>query len=213
MIGLLDLEECMSVGDCLTLLIIVRTVARPKMQILEVGSWKGKSTSILAQVAKMVDGTVYAVDHWNGSKDSWQEELVKTKDVYGTFCNNMKLLGLDKTVQPIKMSSKKAMEQFDDKSMDMIFIDADHHYEAFKDDVNGWLPKIRNGGLLCGHDCSAHYPEMSDVMKGVIERNLDKEFVKCIGHPGIIKGLNEIFGNTYHQVAKSTIWYYVVGAG
>jgi predicted O-methyltransferase YrrM len=39
-----------------------------------------------------------------------------------------------------------------DKTLDFVFIDADHRYEAVKNDINAWQEKIKNGGILAGHD-------------------------------------------------------------
>jgi predicted O-methyltransferase YrrM len=39
-----------------------------------------------------------------------------------------------------------------DESLDFVFIDADHSYEAVKDDLLAWTPKVRPGGIVSGHD-------------------------------------------------------------
>lgn len=36
--------------------------------------------------------------------------------------------------------------------LDFVFVDADHSYESVKNDMCNWWPKIRSGGILCGHD-------------------------------------------------------------
>jgi predicted O-methyltransferase YrrM len=39
-----------------------------------------------------------------------------------------------------------------DQSLDMVFIDADHSEAAVREDIEGWLPKVKPGGIIAGHD-------------------------------------------------------------
>lgn len=54
----------------------------------------------------------------------------------------------------LKMTSLEAAVKIPDLTLDFVFIDALHTYEAVRDDVAAWFPKLRPGGLLCGHDIS-----------------------------------------------------------
>lgn len=47
--------------------------------------------------------------------------------------------------------SAVAAAEFADESLDWVYVDADHRYEAVKADVAAWWPKVRPGGLLGGH--------------------------------------------------------------
>lgn len=60
-----------------------------------------------------------------------------------------------------------ASHHFDDESVDFVFIDAEHTYEGVRDDIAAWRPKIRPGGLLCGHDYKA--PRWAGVVRAVNE--------------------------------------------
>lgn len=37
-------------------------------------------------------------------------------------------------------------------AVDLVFVDGDHTYNQVKADIQAWLPHIREGGILCGHD-------------------------------------------------------------
>jgi len=65
---------------------------------------------------------------------------------------------------PLKMTSLDAAKLYEDASLDFVFIDASHEYEDVKNDINAWLPKVKMGGVIAGHD----YPWES-VAKAVHE--------------------------------------------
>jgi len=65
----------------------------------------------------------------------------------------------------IKDYSVNAAKQFENNSIDFVFIDADHSYKSVCEDIDAWSPKIRAGGMIIGHDF--HFPGVS---KAVIEK-------------------------------------------
>lgn len=70
----------------------------------------------------------------------------------------------------LRATSREAAAAFPDRSLDFVFLDARHDYEAVKEDINLWHPKIRDGGVLCGHDWSLDYgPPHFGVKKAVLE--------------------------------------------
>jgi glycosyltransferase involved in cell wall biosynthesis len=134
--------------------------AKDMETIVEIGSWKGRSTNALASGCK---GKIYAVDHFLGSKGE-EEQHKEAKDdiVYNQFLENTKQFS---NIEVLRMSSEEAVKQFEDKSIDMIFIDAEHTYEGIKKDIEIWLPKAKK--IICGHDyCDA----WQGVKKGVQEK-------------------------------------------
>ena len=74
--------------------------------------------------------------------------------------------------------SSNASKRIEDGSLDLVFIDACHEYPSIKEDIELWFPKVRKGGIICGHDFG---PAHMGVMKAVRERfkmfdlELDKE--------------------------------------
>lgn len=51
-----------------------------------------------------------------------------------------------------EMTSHSAAALVPDDHFDFVFVDADHSFEAVKQDIHDWLPKVKPGGWLCGHD-------------------------------------------------------------
>lgn len=138
--------------------------------IVEVGSWKGKSTHALLSGCK---GTVTAVDTFLGSPSiDWMVQEAKDDSVFKEFKKN---LGHFKNLKVIRGESSDVAEGFSDKSIDMVFIDTDHTYERIISDINSWLPKTRK--LISGHDYDSGYPEL---MRGVNEIFNDVQVINSI---------------------------------
>ena len=70
----------------------------------------------------------------------------------------------------IRNTSRAASEQFEESSLDFVFIDAQHHFDAVLEDLTIWFPKLRPGGVLAGHDWRLDYgPPLFGVEKAVRE--------------------------------------------
>jgi hypothetical protein len=135
--------------------------AASRMQsVIEIGSWKGRSTK------ELLDGgaTVTAVDHWKGtSADGDSTDFIaQQEDVYAEF---MKNVGHYPNLKVMKMCSLEAAKSLNGDRFDMGFIDATHDYENMKADLEAWLPKVKK--LICGHDYSPGWP---GVVRAVNEK-------------------------------------------
>jgi hypothetical protein len=62
------------------------------------------------------------------------------------------LVGLEDRGIMIRANSQKTSEIFQDKSLDFVYIDANHAYDFVVDDINYWYSKVKKGGYLWGHD-------------------------------------------------------------
>lgn len=151
--------------------------AKTHRRIAEIGSWKGRSTYALLTGNK--EGTVTAIDTWKGSSDP--TDKTHGRDVFEDFKNNV---GHFTNLVVNRKSGVDAAQDYEDKSFDMVFIDAGHTYEEVKEDIKTWLPKVKKGGILCGHD---YHPQK---------------------WPGVVKAVDEVF----HKVdgVVDTIWYKLI---
>jgi predicted O-methyltransferase YrrM len=67
----------------------------------------------------------------------------------------------------LEYDSVEAAKLIDDKTIDLVFIDADHKYDSVRRDIDAWLPKVKKGGIICGHDYDN--PAHREVKKAVDE--------------------------------------------
>ncbi len=128
--------------------------------IAEIGSYQGRSTRALAD---NTSGVLYAIDTWKGSSDFTPEQKGQNGWLFEQFTKNM--AGLE-NVRPVQMSSLEAAAAFSDRQFDLIFIDAEHDYDNVKADIEAWLPRLKPGGILAGHDYIDCYP---GVLKAVAD--------------------------------------------
>jgi hypothetical protein len=196
-------EGGLPVRDAEALEKVVRSVLRDQMIIVEIGSWKGLSTSILARTVVDYNGSVFAVDHWMGSEGVPHHEVAKVVDIFYVFKSNLISLGLWDVVYPLVMDSQTASKIFTDGIVDLVFIDADHRYESVRKDILSWLPKLRIGGILCGHDCEGYYGKYPKEVKEEIEKHLGDDCIPNIYHPGVFNVLREFSDKEYSVIPYS----------
>lgn len=128
----------------------------------------------------------YAIDCWFASDKLSENDSDLTQnqldEQYSRVCERFKS---DSRVEIIRDFSKNASDRLENESLDFVYIDADHTYEAVKSDLECWYPKLKKGGILSGHDYIevTHFvkniPIPFDVVKAVAEfmkqNNIDKE--------------------------------------
>ncbi|NDF61192.1 MAG: class I SAM-dependent methyltransferase, partial [Crocinitomicaceae bacterium] len=126
---------------------------------VEIGSWMGRSTCCLGQEVKKSKKNIriYAIDTFEGSEEHTeiiQDIKNNSTSLLKLFRNNISLCEVDSIITPIQGKSLDVVSQFDDESIDFIFIDASHDYENVLADITAWYPKLKPGGLIAGDDYS-----------------------------------------------------------
>jgi hypothetical protein len=154
-------------------------IASKKFNVLvELGVWKGHSISYLADKCRSYQPAIYAVDLWNkvysfslqGGYSKPETKDAQIPIIYDLYQENLKLTNTRHLITDIKCCSWEAAAQFEDHSVDFVFIDADHSYESTLKDIQAWLPKIKDGGILAGHD----YVDKWEGVKRAVDENFDK---------------------------------------
>lgn len=129
--------------ECLTWL--YETASRYQ-SVVEIGCWMGRSTYALLSGCT---GKVWAVDHFLGSPSELDDAHApaKAQDIYAAFLGNV---GHFPNLEVLRMTSAEASYYFEDRAVEMVFLDADHQYDAVVADLRAWEPKCSK--MLCGHD-------------------------------------------------------------
>lgn len=115
--------------------------------IVEIGSWKGKSTICLALGSMAVSGEkVYAVDpHKPLAEEGY------TEDTEAQFRENIRNAGVESHVVPMVMASEEAAKGWIEP-IRLLWIDGDHRYEQVKLDFHLWEPHVIESGIVAMHD-------------------------------------------------------------
>jgi len=119
--------------------------------IVEIGSWKGRSTIWLAAGSKKGHkATIYAIDPHKGTTTHAQY-MNKEEETFEEFILNISMAEVKDIVEPLQMTSEKASRGWK-PAVGLIFIDGSHEYDAIKLDFLSWSPYLLNGGIITLHD-------------------------------------------------------------
>jgi len=156
---------------------LIKTIKENDLKIgVEIGVKRGQN---IAKILKECpDFIFHAVDCWDPKLQyiNWGKgaQVVNEK-----FFNKI-LHAYPKNIFKHKGYSVPVSTEFADESVDLIFVDGDHSYEGCKTDIETWLPKLKTGGFMAGHD---------------------------YGHvrfPGVKQSVDEIFPNA--QIFGDMVW-------
>jgi len=114
--------------------------------IVEVGSQWGWWAHRAAK--QLPHATIWCVDPWREDRKS--HEHWGANNFYEWQLNVGQWLG--ERVFGLRGTSEEVVDYFQPGELDMVFIDGDHTPEGIALDLKLWVPKVRQGGLILGHD-------------------------------------------------------------
>ena len=158
---------------------------------VEVGSFLGYSISHLANLLRnRSDVRITAADLWQATPEMAERHqqirdvLNECEDIlYDLYQTKLELSEARYLIKDIRGDSADSAKHFADASIDFCYIDADHSYQSVKKDVYAWLPKIKNNGIIAGHD-------------------YDQD--------GVAQAVHEVIGEDKIEKIKHHIWSYRV---
>ncbi len=161
---------------------------QPNSVVVEVGTFFGKSASSILPLCVNAHHQLICVDKWAYDKADMRkyipEEYIDKFDWSDLLPYvRQHLHGYERNFTPFRGLSVEAAQVFQrlGVQVDFVFIDADHEYESVRDDIRAWLPVVKTGGWIGGHDY-------------------------CPGWPGVIRAADEAFTKQAISV-KGSVWW------
>jgi predicted O-methyltransferase YrrM len=122
-------------------------------RIVEIGSFRGRSTIVLARAAR--DGVeVVAIDPHAGNDRGPQEiapDAVRGNEDFDRFHDNLRAAGVDDDVRHVRLPSEDALGAVQ-APVDLLYVDGAHRYAPARDDIRRYGALVRPGGTLLVHD-------------------------------------------------------------
>ncbi|MEV7520645.1 class I SAM-dependent methyltransferase [Streptomyces sp. NPDC091371] len=158
----------MPVGEGLALYAAAAEAAALGLPLLEVGTYCGRSTILLADAAREAGVAAITVDHHRGSEEQqpgWEyhdpsvvDPEIGLMDTLPTFRRTLHKAGLEEHVIAIVGRSPQVAAAWGGP-LGLVFIDGGHTDEHATGDYEGWAPHVAMGGTLVIHDV---FPDPAD---------------------------------------------------
>ena len=154
-------------------------------KMAEVGVWRSKTMRRVLRDCSEAITEYWAIDPWvplhsgQGTHRERKIDAVEWEAQYLGACRLM--VQWFPQIRVVRAASPEVVEIFPDGYFDLVFIDADHHYDSLMVDIAAWLPKVCPGGILSGHDYRHNR------------------------FPGVTQAVDEAFGGSA-EVAEADMW-------
>lgn len=137
--------------------------------IVEIGSYQGRSTVCLGLGAKVSGAKVWAIDPHDDIQ--LNETTHYGMENHAALLRNLVNFEVANVVRVVALSSMDASCAWN-KDIHLLFIDGKHDYLNISDDLC-WINFMKSGSVLL-HDTSGHFPDVTHAMTDLLERNSGK---------------------------------------
>jgi predicted O-methyltransferase YrrM len=136
---------------------LIKKYLSHQTEMVEIGSFAGVSSELFAMFVKKI----YCIDPYVLYEEVSKKQLFLAEQEFYVVMSKYS------NIIHIKKSSHDASNQFADNSLDFVYVDGAHDYNNAYMDIKLWLPKIKSGSYIGGHD---HYNK--NVVKAIKDNNL-----------------------------------------
>jgi len=144
--------------------------------VVEIGTFEGENAANILKELNVEK--LYIIDPYKsyaefGTRDPETEEKLPL-----AYYRAKKRL--NKYKDKIVLLKKKSDESVNDiPKADFVYIDGNHAYEFVKNDIKNYFPKVKDGGILAGHDIT-NVKFNKDIVKAVMEFCMKRKIVPFV---------------------------------
>lgn len=124
----------------------------------EIGVYKGAFTEKFCQAGLQM----YAVDPWQAYDGAGRTPKLQARQDFLYEHTRRTLAPYDCTI--VRATSMEAVQQFEDESLDFVYIDGNHIFRYVAEDLFEWSRKVRPGGIVSGHDYFDTDPKATNLL-------------------------------------------------
>jgi len=119
---------------------------------VEIGTWKGKSAVFMAEKIRESRKNIkfYTIDLFENIKGYDSDLDIIAGTVLEKYYKNIE--PVKNYLETLIGDSKELYKNFENESIDFLFLDGDHTYKGVLKDLQLWFPKVKIGGIAAGHD-------------------------------------------------------------
>ncbi len=147
--------------------------------IIEVGSYCGRSTIVFGKVIQQLEASarIYAIDPHTGRVGAEDQQILQKGPTLGRFQQNLKKYGINEFVELIQSHSYQVAWN---EPVHLLFIDGLHDYLNVSRDFNHFAGWVVEGGYILLHDYADYYPGVKIFVDELLTTD-DYTKVDCAG--------------------------------
>ncbi len=111
----------------------------------EIGVYKGEFSEKLCKAGLKI----YGIDPWAVYDEYDLNPQARQDFLYG---HAQRILAAYPDCTLIRKTSMEAVKDFEDESLDFVYIDGHHGFKYVSEDIWEWSKKVKKGGIISGHD-------------------------------------------------------------
>jgi len=173
---------------------------------VEVGVAQGEFSKLIVVGNEQIQ--LYGVDPWEPYKG--YKDYIKQESFNELYNEAQHRLQYFKRFHFVRKYSMDAAKDFEDNSLDFVYIDANHEYEYVKQDIIEWTKKVRSGGIVSGHDyVNLRTPKTESVERAPygIKQAVQEYTLENNIRPWFVLGLNAEYPRLVREGIRS--WLFI----